>query len=62
MPRMYHCETIAQFKIMSWLSTEGITTDDIASVELLRADKIRVTNPAGQYMDIQWTEDGAVLV
>lgn len=59
---LFHCETIAQFKIMSWLAVEGVTTDDISRVELLSADKVRIINPAGQYMDIQWTGSKAVVV
>lgn len=50
----FHCKTIAQFKIMSWLMGQGITKEDIALVEPLSDTRLRVTNPAGQYMDLAY--------
>lgn len=35
---------------MEWLVTQGITTNDISQVDLLDTNRVKVTNPAGQYM------------
>lgn len=58
---LFHCKTIAQFKMMSWLAVQGITSDDIAQVDLLSDTRLRVTNPAGQYMALEY-RDGAVSI
>lgn len=56
---LFHCKTIAQFKIMSWLAVQGITPDDISRVDLLSDNRLRVINPSGQYMEL--TYNGGVV-
>ncbi|MGN1306393.1 MAG: hypothetical protein ACI4V3_01840 [Faecousia sp.] len=52
MEQLFKSKTIQQFKIMQWLKEQGITNDDIASAKLVSRNLIRLTNPAGQYMDV----------
>lgn len=59
--QLFKCNTIAQFKIMSWLMAEGISSEDLIRVELLAADKVCITNPGGQYMVLSF-ENGAVAI
>lgn len=59
--KLFKCETIAQFKIGMWLESQGVTCDDVASAALLSADMVRVTNPAGQYLDVRWCNGEAVI-
>lgn len=53
MKALFHCVSIDQYRIMRWLTDQGLTRDDISRVELLGESKIRLTNPAGQYMDVE---------
>lgn len=55
--KLFKCYTVAQFKIGSWLTEQGVKPDDIASAELLGVDTVKITNPAGQYMIIRWADD-----
>lgn len=50
MSQLFKYDTITQFEIMSWLSEQGITRNDIAAAELLGPVRVKVTNHAGQYM------------
>ena len=59
---LFRCRTILQHKIMLWLETQGVAADDIAQVELTGPASVRVTNPAGQYMDLLCGADGTVAV
>lgn len=52
MAQLFKCNTIEQKKIERWLSDQGITAGDIADVKLSGPAMVRVTNPAGQYMDL----------
>lgn len=52
MEQLFKCKTIKQQKIMEWLVSQGITGADIAHARLIGTAMVRVTNPAGQYMDI----------
>ena len=57
----FKCQTVAQFKVMSWLAAQGIESEDVASVELLEADRVKIVNPAGQYMVVRWAGDRAEI-
>lgn len=59
---LFHCETIPQYKIGEWLTAQGVTRDDIARVELVDHSTVRLTNPAGQYIVVQWSDGQAVLI
>lgn len=52
MAQLFKCKTVEQKKIEQWLSDQGITAGDIADVWLSGPAMVRVTNPAGQYMDL----------
>lgn len=52
MEQLFKCETVKQRKIMEWLVGQGITGGDIASAKLSGPAMVRLTNPAGQYMDL----------
>lgn len=52
MAQLFKAKTIPQFKIMQWLAEQGLTKDDIVSAKLVSHNLVRVTNPAGQYMDV----------
>ncbi len=59
---LFHCKTIPQYKIGEWLMAQGVTRDDIACVELVDRNTVQLTNPAGQYIIVQWTDGQAVLI
>lgn len=59
MKQLFKCQTVAQFKLMSWLTSEGVTADDIAEVEPLGPDRLKITNPAGRFMVIRWVDGHA---
>ena len=59
--KLFYCETIPQAEIAQWLETEGILTEDIIHVVLLDSNKVRITNPAGQYMELEYA-DGTVKI
>ncbi|MBP3674048.1 MAG: hypothetical protein J6J18_09500 [Oscillospiraceae bacterium] len=50
--QLFRCNTVKQRKIMEWLVAQGITGEDVASAKLIGPAMVRVTNPAGQYMDL----------
>lgn len=50
--QLFKCNTVKQRKIMEWLVAQGITGKDVASARLDGPAMVRVTNPAGQYMDL----------
>ena len=50
--QLFKCNTVKQRKIMEWLVAQGITCGDVAASKLLGPALVRVTNPAGQYMDV----------
>lgn len=60
MTQLFMAKTIQQFKIMQWLAEQGITQNDIMSVKLVSRRLVRVTNPAGQYMDSFCAPTGTV--
>lgn len=62
MAQLFKAHTIQQFKIMQWLTEQGVTAGDIAAVKLLSRDLIRLTNPAGQYMDVFCAPNNAVRI
>lgn len=60
MEQLFKCKTVKQRKIMEWLATQSIGSEDVADAELCGPALVRVTNPAGQYMDLYC--DGAYNV
>jgi len=52
MAQLFKCKTVEQKKIERWLSEQGLTPGDIVDAKLSGPAMVRVTNPAGQYMDI----------
>lgn len=62
MAQLFKSKTIQQFKIMQWLKEQGITNDDIASAKLVSRNLIRLTNPAGQYMDVFCAPNNTVRI
>ena len=54
--KLFKCETVAQFKIGIWLAEQGIDQEDIAVVELLGLNEVKIINPAGQYMIVRWVD------
>lgn len=59
--KLFKCNTIAQFEIGAWLTEQGVKPEDIARTELLAPDRVKITNPAGQYMVIRWVDDHAEI-
>ena len=59
---LFHCETSPQYNIGEWLMAQGVTRDDIARVELVDHSTVQLTNPAGQYIIVQWADGRAVLI
>lgn len=59
---LFRCKTIPQYKIGEWLMAQGVTRDDIARVELVDRDTVQLTNPAGQYIIVQWADGQATLI
>ena len=55
--KLFKCETVAQFKIGIWLTEQGIDPEDLAGVELLGLNEVKITNHAGQYMIVRWVDD-----
>lgn len=62
MEQLFKANTIAQRKIMEWLVQQGITGTDIASANLSGPAMVRITNPAGQYMDLYYDKQSGVRV
>ncbi|MBQ9168513.1 MAG: DUF1738 domain-containing protein [Oscillospiraceae bacterium] len=62
MEQLFKTETVQQRKIMEWLVDQGITGADIAEVQLTGPAMVRLTNPAGQYMDVYCDGDYAVRI
>ena len=62
MEQLFKTETVEQRKIMEWLVDQGITSADIGEVQLTSPAMIRLTNPAGQYMDVYCAEDHTVRI
>lgn len=50
--QLFKCDTVKQRKIMEWLGNQGITAADVAKANLSGPAMVRITNPAGQYMDV----------
>ena len=61
MRQLYRPRTEGQLKIMGWLLARGVTRADVAGVELLGPDRVRLQNPAGQYMVVEH-RDGRVWI
>lgn len=62
MEQLFKTETVQQRKIMEWLVDQGITGADISDAQLISPALVRLTNPAGQYMDVYCGEDHAVRI
>lgn len=62
MEQLFKTETMQQRKIMWWLVEQGVTSADISAVQLTAPAMVRLTNPAGQYMDVYCNEDYAIRV
>ena len=61
-PQLFKSETVQQRKIMEWLVEQGITNNDITAAQLTSPAMVRVTNPAGQYMDVYCSQDSTVRI
>lgn len=61
MKQLYRPQTEGQLKIMGWLLARGVTRKDVARVELLGPDRVRLRDRAGQYM-VAESRDGRVLI
>ncbi|MEG2208697.1 MAG: hypothetical protein RR065_11375 [Clostridia bacterium] len=59
--KLFHVETIEQFKIGAWLERQGLVAEDVAVVELVDRYTVRIINAAGQWMDVE-CKDGAVQI
>ena len=42
--KLFKCETVAQFRIGAWLTEQGIEPEDIAGVELLGRNEVKIIN------------------
>lgn len=62
MKQLFKAETVQQRKILEWLVAQGITGADIAEVQLTAPALVRLTNPAGQYMDVYCGKDNNVRI
>lgn len=62
MEQLFKAETVEQRKIMEWLVDQGITSADIGAVQLTAPAMVRLTNPAGQYMDVYCADDYTVRI
>ena len=60
--QLFKCITVKQRKIMEWLVSQGITCSDVAASKLLGSSLVRVTNPAGQYMDVYCNDNNDVRI
>lgn len=58
---LFKANTIAQYKIGTWLAKQGVTKEDVSAVTLVSADTITITNPAGQFMNLRYV-DGSVKI
>lgn len=58
---LFRPDTINQARICLWLQKEGVTPEDLAKVQLYPS-MVRITNPAGQYMDIYADQAGNVRI
>lgn len=47
---------------MEWLTAQNVTREDVARAELRDPGLIRITNPAGQYMDLLCDQDHKVTI
>lgn len=61
-PQLFKAETVQQRKIAEWLADQGIKGEDMAKAELMGPAIVRITNPAGQYMDVYCAEDYSVRI
>lgn len=59
---LFDYETIPQYKIGEWLMFKGMTHDDIAKVELLDHNTIKLENPVGMYLTVRWVDGRATLI
>ena len=59
---LFKHETIPQCKIGEWLMSKGMTRDDIAQVELLDHNTVRLQNPVGMYLTVRWANGQATLI
>ena len=62
MAQLFKCKTVKQKKIEQWLADQGITVGDIAAVRLSGPAMVRITNPAGQYMDLYCDQNNNVRI
>lgn len=59
---LFDYETIPQCKIGEWLMSKGMTRDDIAKVELLDHNTVKLENPVGMFLTVRWAEGRATLI
>ena len=59
---LFKCRTINQFKIGAWLAEQGVKREDIAAADFPDSDTVRITNPAGQYMEIRMIDGTPTIV
>lgn len=62
MEKLFKCTTVKQRKIMEWLVCQGITAADVAEAKLSAPGMVRVTNSAGQYMDVYCNDSFQVRI
>ena len=58
----FRASTVAQFKIGIWLDEMGIEVEDIAAMEAVALDTVKVTNMVGQWMLVRWADDHAEIL
>ena len=54
--------TVAQFRIGIWLDEMGIEVEDIAAMEIVALDTVKVSNMVGQWMLVRWAGDHAEIL
>ena len=54
--------TVAQFKIGICLDEMGIEAEDVAAMEAVALDTVKVTNMVGQWMLVRWADDHAEIL
>lgn len=53
----FKCQTVAHFKIGTWLAEQGIDREDITHAEALGLDTVKIIGHSGQYMIIRWWDN-----
>lgn len=58
---LFKCQTVEQFKIGVWLEEQGIVPVDIAAVEFPARDQVKIINPCGGYLVVDWKDGHAEI-